>query len=471
MSRRLILIAAATASSAAVLSACTVGPNYAPPTLESAPGFRNAPAAAARTAPVPSPAARWWEAFNDPVLNDLEARALAQNLDLAQAAARVQQARAAAGFAKAARLPAGELNAQAARAYQSLEGAGGQAAAYERTADLFDLNPGAAWELDLFGQLRRQDEAARADLAAADAGLNAARVMVAGDVADAYLLLRALQTRLAVAQRLAARDAELVEIVRLQFESGAAPRLRLDQAQAQRAQIEAQIPALSAAVEGQLNRLAVLTGRAPEAERTALAAPAPIPAAPGVPATLTPADLIARRPDVAAAEHRLAAANARIGAAVADYYPKVSLQGLFGLESLDAGRLFTGGAFQAQGAAGLRWRLFDFGRVDAAVLNAKGVQAERLAAYRAVVLRAAEEMENALSALVERERQAARLGEAAAALERARDAAQAAYEAGAVSLIEVIDADRQLFAASDARASAQGEAARAAVGVFRAAAL
>lgn len=455
---------------AAALAGCTVGPDYVRPPA-AAPAFRNVAAAVARPQRPPSPGQRWWESFDDPVLNGLEAQALAQNLDVAQAAARVQQARAAAGLARANRLPASELDVQVAGAYQSLDGSNAQTAVYQRGVALYDVNPGVTWELDLFGQLRRQQEAALADLAAADAGLDAARLMVVGDVADAYFLLRSLQARLAIAERLAIRDRQLVEIVRLQFTAGAVPRLRLDQSQAQLAQIEAQIPALRTAIEGQQNRLAVLAGQTPEAERAALEIPTRIPAAPGIPADLTPADLLARRPDVRVAERGLAAANARIGAAVADYYPKVSLQALAGFESLSAGRLFAAGAFQTQGAAALKWRLFDFGRVDAEVQNARGVTAERLAAYRAVVLRAAEEVEDALSALVERERQAQRLTEAASALERARDASQAAYEAGAISLIEVIDADRQLSAASDALANAQGEAARAAATVFRAAGL
>ena len=469
MNRALFAIIATAATAA--LAGCTVGPDYVRPPAAAAPAFRNIAAAVARPALPPSPTQRWWEGFNDPVLNGLEAQALAQNLDVAQAAARVQQARAAAGLARANRLPAGELNVQAAGAYQSLEGTAQQTAIFQRGVALYDVNPGVTWETDLFGQLRRQQEAALAELSAADAGLDAARLMVAGDVADAYLLLRSLQARLAIAERLTIRDRQLVEIVRLQFTAGAVPRLRLDQSQAQLAQIEAQIPALRTAIEGQQNRLAVLAGQTPEAARDAIEIPTRIPAPPGIPPDLTPADLLARRPDIRVAERRLAAASARIGAAVADYYPKVSLQALAGFESTGLGRLFGGDGFQAQGGAGLRWRLFDFGRVDAEVQNAKGVTAERLAAYRAVVLRAAEEVEDALSALVERERQAQRLTEAAAALERARDASQAAYEAGAISLIEVIDADRQLSAASDARANAQGEAARAAATVFRAAAL
>ena len=465
--KRLLLAVCAVAA----LTGCTVGPDYVRPPAAAALAFRNIAPAVARSALPPSPAGRWWEGFHDPVLNGLEAQALAQNLDVAQAAARVQQARAAAGLARANRLPAGELDVQVAGAYQSLQGADQQTAIYQRGVTLYDVNPGVTWETDLFGQLRRQQEAALADLSAADAGLDAARLMVVGDVADAYLLLRSLQARLAIAERLATRDRELVDVVRLQFTAGAVPRLRLDQSQAQLAQIEAQVPALRTAIEGQQNRLAVLAGQTPEVERTALEIPARIPAAPGIPADLTPADLLTRRPDVRVAERRLAAANAGIGAAIADYYPKLSLQALGGFESTTAGRILSAGAFQTQGAAVLKWRLFDFGRVDAEVQNAGGVTAERLAVYRAVVLRAAEEVEDALSALVERERQAQRLTEAASALERARDASQAAYEAGAISLIEVIDADRQLSAASDARANAQGEAARAAATVFRAAGL
>jgi outer membrane protein TolC len=171
---------------------------------------------------------------------------------------------------------------------------------------------------------------------------------------------------------------------------------------------------------------------------------------------------------VAAAEQRLIAANAQIGEAISDYYPKLSISGLLGLDSVDASRLFTGAALQHQIGAGLRWRLFDFGRVDAEVSGARGGYAEVLAAWRQTVLTAASEVETALSDLTQRQARAARLTREIDDLRVARGQAQLAYEAGAISLLEVRNADRDLLAASDDLAQTRADAARAAVAAYRA---
>jgi outer membrane protein TolC len=179
--------------------------------------------------------------------------------------------------------------------------------------------------------------------------------------------------------------------------------------------------------------------------------------------------VIRRRPDLIVAERRLAAANARIGVAISEYYPKLPLGALFGsATTISSGNLFTSGANQALGVLGLRWRLFDFGRVDAQIAAARGQEAEALAAYRLAVLRATEDVENAFSALVKREAQVGILTQGESSLARARENADAAYRGGVVSLIEVLDADSNLLQVRDAKAQAQTEAARAAIASFRA---
>jgi len=178
--------------------------------------------------------------------------------------------------------------------------------------------------------------------------------------------------------------------------------------------------------------------------------------APGLAETGTPADLIRRRPDLIVAERRLAGASARIGVAISEYYPKFSLGALLGsATAIGASNLFSGPASQAQGVLGLRWRLFDFGRIDAQIAGARGQEAEALAAYRLAVLRATEEVENAFSALVKREAQIASLMRAESSFSRARQNSVAAYQGGVVSLIEVLDADTNLLQARDAKAQAQ----------------
>ena len=451
----------------ASLGACAVGPNYRAPILDTASAFRNAPQSQADQ----TVDASWWRAFNDPVLDALEDEALSQNLDVAIAVARVLQARAAAGAATAALLPAGELDPRAASTRSSIANSNKALAAYfpnyQRDGSLYDVTVGASWEIDLFGGLRRGREAARAELEAAAAGVTGTRLTITADVADTYVQVRTFQARLAVTAREVEIGANLVDLVRLRFEAGQAARRELDVAEATLAQTRAGQAALRLGLEAQLNALAVLTGRSTEAERGALEAPGTIPASPRFDAR-RPGNLLRRRPDLIAAERRLAAADARIGAAIADYYPKITLQGLAGYESVSTSDLFTGKAAESQGALGIRWRLFDFGRVDAEVKAAKGRAAEALAAYRQAVLRAGQDVENALEARQEREVQASELRRAAASLERARAAAQDAYAAGQISLIEVIDAERQHLTTQDQALSADADTTRAAIALVRA---
>ncbi|CUI04564.1 Outer membrane protein [Janthinobacterium sp. CG23_2] len=176
------------------------------------------------------------------------------------------------------------------------------------------------------------------------------------------------------------------------------------QAEGALAQVRAAAPVLEAALETAMNALDVMLGTAPGTHRDDLALAGAIPAAPRIGATAFPGELLRRRPDLIVAERRLAASHARIGVALAEYYPTFSLSGLAGsASSVSGGNLFSSGASQAAGMLGLRWRLFDFGRIDAEIGQARGQHAEALAAYRLAALRATEEVENALSALVKRE--------------------------------------------------------------------
>lgn len=460
--------------SASSLAGCAVGPDYRPPAITSAPAYMGSEAVAARpqaTAPAPAPDA-WWTGFGDPVLTDLVTRALGQNLDIAQAVARVTQAKASLRAADAALLPSGSISASAATAHQSLETPTGRLAnaspGFDRNGQLYEANLGASWEIDLFGGLSRGSEAARADYQASQAGVAAARLSVAAQVADSYIVLRGLQARLAVAEQQVETQRRLVDTVRLQYDKGVAAELQLRQAEGALTQVEAGVPALRIGLDAAMNALDVLLGAQPGTYRQTLAAAAPIPDAPAITDAGTPADLLRRRPDLIIAERKLAASNARIGVAVSEYFPKFSLSGLIGSATTVGGNMFTGGANQAQGVLGLRWRLFDFGRVDAEIAAAKGANAEALAAYRLAVLRASEDVENAFSALVQREAQEATLARGEVSLTRAQGASLAAYKGGVVSLIEVLDADRRLLDTRDARAQAQTEAARAAVASFRA---
>lgn len=451
---------------------CAVGPDYVQPDMPLPPRYQ-AQAASNMPAEATRDIATWWTRFGDPQLARFVTLALEQNLDLAQAYARVTQARAGLGATQAALQPSAHVTGQAARAYQSVETPLGQvlnaSPGFDRYGNSYENNLGASWEVDVFGGLRRGREAALADYQASQAGADATRLVVAAQTADIYIVIRGLQSRLDITRRQAKAQQDLLSTLKLLYDKGLAAELQVRQAEGALAQVEAAIPALDMALDTAMNALDVMLGSPPGTHRVELADAGAIPSPPAIEGTGSPADLLRRRPDLMVAERRLAASNARIGVAMAEYYPKLSLSGLIGSATVvSGGNLYSSGASQAAGMLGLRWRLFDFGRIDAQIQQARGQEAELLAAYRLATLRATEDVENALSALVNREAQAAVLTKGVASLDRARGASFAAYQKGVVSLIEVLQADDNLLRASDARAQAQVEAARAAVAAFRA---
>jgi NodT family efflux transporter outer membrane factor (OMF) lipoprotein len=435
--------------------------------------FHNAAAVDARKTVEPSPPIdRWWTGFRDPVLSGIVERALIQNLDLAAALARVDQARAAARRAGAELLPTTDLTGQVVPIRQSLEspiGAiGKHLPGFDRSVTLYDVGLGASWEIDLFGGLRRGAEVARAEAEAAEAAQLGTRITVTADAADAYFLIRGDQARLAFAHDQIATDEQLLELVRFRADQGIATEREIAQAEALLSQARGTIPPLASDLEVELNRLDVLVGVQPGTHAQELSRETTIPAVPSISSADTPAEVLRRRPDVIAAERRLAASNARIGMALAEYYPKVSIAGLLGFESLSADHLLRSATFQPQGIAGLRWRLFDFGKIDAEVAAARGSNAEALARFRQSILHAAEDVENAFTALVQSEARTRELVDEVAALRRSRDLAQEAYQGGLITLTDVLDADRLLLVAQDELAKAHADSARAAVASFRA---
>jgi NodT family efflux transporter outer membrane factor (OMF) lipoprotein len=456
----------------ASLAGCAVGPDYKKPELAAPSSFVGTAAVSGRAAPASIAAddAAWWSGFGDPILTDLVGKALSKNLDIAQAMARVTQARAGLHAADAELLPSGTVSGSAAAvklSKETLQGRQLTAFGVGRNQESYEGNLGASWEIDLFGGLRRDREAAYAEYQASRAGVAAARLAVASEVADTYIVVRGLQQRIAVANEQVSTQKRLVDTISLQYLKGIAAELQLRQAEGVLAQVQGTVPVLRVALDNALNALDVLMGEQPGTYRTQLSVAASIPAAPAIAEVGGPADLLRRRPDLIVAERKLAASNARIGSAISEYFPKFSLGGLIGTAATGTGGLLTGGATQAQGVLGLRWRLFDFGRVDADIKNARGQNAEALASYRLSVLRASEDVEDAFSALVNREQQQQVLAGGEKSLARAQQSSMAAYKGGVVSLIEVLDADTRLLQTRDALAQARTETARAAVASFR----
>ncbi|AEX51559.1 outer membrane component of a tripartite multidrug resistance system [Rahnella aquatilis CIP 78.65 = ATCC 33071] len=459
--------------SSVLLAGCTVGPDYHRPDAPLAEHYQAQSAVRESRASRPASFAVWWDGFDDPLLSQFVTDALAQNLDLAQATARMTQARAGLSTATAALLPSGNISGQAARAYQSAETPLGQVLSatpdYNRYGNSYETDLNASWEIDVFGGLRRDRQAALADYQASEAGVAATRLAVAAQTADIYITLRGLQARLAIADKQVSTQQELLEKVRLLHSKGLAPEYQVRQTEGELAQVQATVPVLRTGLDAAMNALDVMLGTPPGTHRPQLMLPGAIPQAPQITSTGTPADLLRRRPDIIVAERHLAASSARIGVAVSEYYPKFSLSALLGSATAVSGdNLFSGGASQSAGLLGLRWRLFDFGRINARIDQAKGQEAEALAAYRLSVLRATEDVENAFSALINRETQTAMLAQGESALASARQSSFIAYRQGTASLTDVLRNDETLLQASDARAQAQTESARAAVATFRA---
>jgi NodT family efflux transporter outer membrane factor (OMF) lipoprotein len=307
------------------ITGCAVGPDYRKPSSTLQPFDASVALKAHRTSASAPPLAQWWLGFDDPELTRIAQRALDQNLDLAAAIARVEQARAAAREAGAQLLPTADMTAQAARIHQSLESSFGSIArhlpGFKRDQSEYDVGAAASWEIDLFGGLRRGAQAARAEAQAAEAEQLGTRITVVADAADACLQVRGDQARIALAKDQVSTDEHLLDLVERRFRAGLATDREEAQAQALLSEARASLQPLAIDLEAQLNRLDVLMGAQPGTYAAELSLPQEIPLPPAIPSDVTPADVLRRRPDVIAAERRLAASNARIGEAIAEYYP------------------------------------------------------------------------------------------------------------------------------------------------------
>jgi NodT family efflux transporter outer membrane factor (OMF) lipoprotein len=456
---------------ALALSGCAVGPDYHAPEPSLQP-FHNGANPRPPDAATEEALSAWWNEFNDPMLASIVNRALSQNLDLAASLARVEQSRAAAQAAGAELYPTFDFNGSATRQRQSLQSPLGSLArnlpGYDRNQKELVAGNTASWELDVAGGLRRGAAAASAEAQAAQAAHAGTRVTVVAEAADAYMQIRGYQARLSVAADQIDTDERLLSLVNLRQRLGDVDERDVAQANALLKQARASVPPLRIGLASQLNRLDVLMGDQPGTGAVQLGVASAIPRLASVKDSIAPADVLRRRPDIIAAERRLAASNERIGQAIADYYPKVSLSGALGFDSITGNHMFTGSAFQPSIGGLVRWRLFDFGKIDAEVAQARGANAQALAEYRLAVLRACEDVENALVTLSQTELRNNELADEVAALTRARDLSEVAYKAGDIPLTDVLDTNRQLLDARDGLNSTQADSARAAVSLFRA---
>lgn len=427
------------ATLAGLLGACALGPDYERPAVE-LPESLGTPQA---STPAPQ---RWWALFGDAALDALIAEALEANRDLRAAAERVEQARAQLEVARAEQIPTARVEASRSR---------------DKATELgsFPLPPDAiytstnrlalraTWEIDFWGKYRRASQAARAELAASEAGRDAVRNALAGDVARGYFELHALDGSLAVAERTLRGRAKALELAQLRFDNGMLNELELNQVRSDLLAARALVPQLAQRRLRQEGALAVLLGRSPRAvyEARIDRGVAATPEALEVPAAL-PSDLLLRRADLRQAEERLKAANARIGVARAAYFPSIRLTGLYGGESQELSDLFLGRARAWSLGADLLQPLFAGGQLRGGVDLANARTREAALAYVQAIAVAFREVREAIAdqaarrEVLEVQRQRER------ALERTVDLARLRYDNGVYSLFELLDAERQLLA-------------------------
>lgn len=473
-SRTAALVAAVLA-----LSACAVGPDYKAPTPSTPGSFISMRSDSASRPQATGVNASWWKSFNDPQLDSLIERAIAGNLSLQQAVLRIAGARQQLNQARGAWAPSVNGNARFTRQQLGIKGELESEGVYDRVDQIdtdTDLKPvldslskpvglyqgsfDASWELDMWGEVRRQVEMAGAQQQQSIENRNDALVSLEAEVARAYLQLRGAQAITATLQTQIAVAQQTLELTQSQQRNGLAPQTNVENARAQYNLLRSQLPQYQAQIHQAMNGLAVLTGRVPGALDGELSAAKAFPSLPQVVPVGIPATLARRRPDIREAEASLHAATANIGVSVAELFPSVSLTGQFGMRNSDAGYLDNWSSHFYSYGPSVSIPIFQGGRLVSSVKVARAQQASAALGYRQTVLTALQDVENALVSYRSDQQQVVGLDETVKAQQSAFNLASDSYRQGISSFIEALDAQRQL-----AQAQQQAEQARVQTGL------
>jgi len=406
--------------------------------------------------PVAVELSSYWRLLGDPLLTQFVEAGVARNLDLAQAAARLDQARAAVHGARAGYWPQVSATGRTQRDVGDFA-----------DSDLqFGIGADVAWEADLFGRIGLEVAASQADLAAAGYSLADLQRLIAGQIALATISARATAVQLAIARETLAIQDENLQIARWRVQAGLVSSLDVEQARAQRAQTAASVPLLEANLAATANAVSTLIGEPPGRVLTLLRMTAPIPAPPALAGFEAPADVLRRRPDVRGAEASLVAATARIGVARTDLLPLVRLGGTISTSSFGLGSLFdviTGNLFGTVGQL-----IFDGGRTRARIDSAQAAAEGSLAAWRLSVLAALEEVETAAIDLDKADERVLLFAEALEAADNSALLARSQYQAGLTDFRNLLASENELLAARNARAAAEADRASAFVSLTQA---
>ena len=451
-------------AAAAIASGCAVGPNYHRPETPVDSHFANAGEPGFAEA---DPVQQYWRGFGDPVLSGLVDDAVAHNKDLAAAAANLQAARAARRLAGFDLYPTVTLAAGYNKNLDSQQQLPG-VDMHDRMFDTAQAGFDGLWELDLFGRVRRNVEAARGDLGAAAASLRDARVSVIAEVARDYFILRGLQDQLTLTEQNADNQLSSLKLTRNRLEAGRGNELDTSRAEAQWQTTLSSIPTLQATIATTMYRLSVLTGRQPNALTERLGTPVPMPELPAMNAIGSPEQLLRRRPDVRVAERRLAAATARIGVATGDLFPKVTFVGEIGYSGPTIGELGDSPTRFYSFGPSISWAAFDLGRVRARISSSKALTDAALAAYEGAVLGALEDTEGSLISYGRAQSRRESLRIAAAASDKASSLARKRFEGGLIDFLEVLDAERTALSAELQLSQSRTDAATSLIAVYKA---
>jgi len=433
---------------AMTLAGCAVGPDYVLPEPSASSAWHSElKEGLGDSSTDPNTLASWWKTFDDTQLSELVERAVAGNLDLKNAQARVRQVRAARGIARAGLFPS--LNLSGSDNWSHSRGEMGTG----ETTELHSAGFDAGWELDLFGGVRRSVEAADADLQATQEELNDTLVSLLSEVALNYVEIRTYQSRLAAVKASLESQEQTYQLTEWQYQAELSDELAVFQAKYNLESTRSQIPDLKAGLDAAMNSLAVLLGQQPGELHEALAAPSPVPVCAKEVAVGVPADALRQRPDVRKAERELAAQTARIGVATADRYPKFSLTGSVGGQALS---LVSGTSATIGGGPQVTWAIFDGGAIRQNIEQQSALQEQYLIQYESAILNALNEVEDAIAGYVNEHDKRRNLEAATDAARQAAELALYEYQAGLTDFTNVLEAQRSRLSFQNQLAESDG---------------
>jgi multidrug efflux system outer membrane protein len=455
-----------------LMTACAVGPKYTPPESRMPPSWHEAQATAGAFSR--STLERWWTQFHDPLLDDLVRRAIDGNLDLKIAAARVREARAARGIAASAALPQVDLGGQSARAERSdavppFKGASGGASPFgPRTQNVFEAGFDAGWELDVFGGVRRDVEAAVAQVQAAEEGRRDVLVTLLADVARNYAELRGTQREIEILNATVRSQQDTLDLAKARFDAGLGTALDVERADGLLEATKSREPELQRLARRAIYRIDVLLGQEPGTVASVLETPKGLPQQPPDVPDVLPSELLSRRPDLRRAERDVAAATARLGVARSELFPRFSIAGNFGRRSQDASDLASTASQFWFLVAGVRVPILSGGRIRANIQVQDARQEGAVRQYEKAVLTAVEDVENALSSYTREQRRLETLRASVAANRRALDLATERYTGGLENFLSVLDAQRAVYLSDEALAQSETNVMVSLIAVYKA---